>query len=80
MSLEYIAPFGLWIKARTFGDPLFCGQIILCCVVDNAQISVDERSRARLDVSHAWNRQWNGQASNLAYPQGPKVTLGPLSI
>lgn len=32
--------------------------------MDNTQLLVDERIRARLDVSHAGNRQWKSQGSN----------------
>lgn len=32
-------------------------------VVDNAQLLVDERTRARLDVPHARNRQWTSQGT-----------------
>lgn len=59
--------------------PLSCGQATASPAVDNAELLVDERSRARLDVSHAWDRQWMRQAAYLTYPQGPKVALGPLS-
>jgi len=41
--------------------PLSCGQATAHPAVDNAELLVDERSRARLDVSHAWDRQWMSQ-------------------
>lgn len=68
----------LEITTSTAANPLSCGQVTAYPAVDNAELLVDERSRARLDVSHAWDRQWMCQGAYLTYPQGPKVALGAL--
>lgn len=80
ISLGFPAEGTLGITTRTPAKPLSCGQVTAFPVVDNAEILVDERIRAKLDVSHARDRQWRSQVPFLTYPQGPKVALGPLSI
>jgi hypothetical protein len=37
----------------TYGNPAPFGQVYHRCAVDNARFIVDERSRARLDVSQS---------------------------
>lgn len=63
----------------TYVDPLPFGQVHKRIVVDNVRFLVDERSRARLDVSQLEIENGKVRLSNLTYPQGLKVALEPLS-
>lgn len=53
----------LGITAYAPAKPLSCGQVTARPVVDNAQHLVDERSPAKLDVSHVRDRKWMSQGS-----------------
>lgn len=60
----------LGITAKPSAKPLYFGLRPSHGAVDNANLLVDERSRAGLDAPHARDRQWQGQGDYLTYPQG----------